>query len=534
MNKEIAVYDNRVTAREYISYIAESAGGFACIGRDGKLYIKKIGETTATLPLKYFQDFKWGEKIKITRVSYEDGIQSFKQGDTTGNTIHISQDNMFIVDQGQIDNIYAQINGLEVYSFEGNSIIDPALDIGDLLLIDNKKVIYQGSASFGGKWKASIKSNIQCKAREETTIKKPSQKTINRRVQSQINQAEGKIAILAEEQGEIKEQIVKSVENIEGMQTITLPNCVEGNLLEFYIYGHNTDFNMLVPNNDLYPSDDLFPIGSGASSTDTYVIEVENEDGTKETYNLGEIVLLSKINDVQDEYVIKDGKASVIRRIDVENVEVQEEVIEELGAKTIFLKNGTNTITLLNYNAKMSAKYVIKNTYTDIFATKTETNAQINIKANEVSTEVNSSVTSAILTLLNNGYLTAEQVNSLVEGNTEEIATIKKQLKQTVTDSQMQIAISTAFEGGISYLKNTLFTINEEGMWIATSEDEFNALYNNKGMYLYSYNQMIAKFDVNGATLNNLKVLGTIETPHSKKMAITANGEERIYDFWID
>lgn len=55
MDKQIEVYDNTVSARTYLSYIAEQAGGFACIGRDGKLYIKTIGESTADLPLKYFQ-----------------------------------------------------------------------------------------------------------------------------------------------------------------------------------------------------------------------------------------------------------------------------------------------------------------------------------------------------------------------------------------------------------------------------------------------------------------------------------------------
>ena len=42
MNKEIAVYDNTVSARTYLSYISEQAGGFAFIGRDGKLYIKSF------------------------------------------------------------------------------------------------------------------------------------------------------------------------------------------------------------------------------------------------------------------------------------------------------------------------------------------------------------------------------------------------------------------------------------------------------------------------------------------------------------
>ena len=49
MNTEILVWDNEVTAREYISYIAEQAGAFACIGRDGKLYFRKIGEDIVEL-----------------------------------------------------------------------------------------------------------------------------------------------------------------------------------------------------------------------------------------------------------------------------------------------------------------------------------------------------------------------------------------------------------------------------------------------------------------------------------------------------
>lgn len=279
-NKEIAVYDNTVSARTYVSYIAESAGGFAYIGRDGKLYIKTIGETTATLPIKYFQKFKWGEKIKITRVSYEDGIQSFKNGDTTGNTIHISQDNMFIVDQQQIDNIYNQINGLEVYSFEGDSIIDPSLDIGDLLIIDNRKVIYQGSADFGGKWKASINSKIQCKSKEETTTRTPSQKTINRRVQSSINQIDGKITHLTEETSEhgtkltqqeqdinsIKQKVENTAEykrEKSGLTEIHIEDAGQADILKLEIQGNKTYKANLFPRATLYPRAGLQPNQKG-------------------------------------------------------------------------------------------------------------------------------------------------------------------------------------------------------------------------------------------------------------------------------
>ena len=41
-NVVINVYDNTISARKFISMIAEQAGGFACIGRDGRLYIKNF------------------------------------------------------------------------------------------------------------------------------------------------------------------------------------------------------------------------------------------------------------------------------------------------------------------------------------------------------------------------------------------------------------------------------------------------------------------------------------------------------------
>lgn len=219
-DKEISVYDNSISARTYISYIAEQAGGFACIGRDGKLYIRTIGENTAELPIEYFQNFKWGTSFKISRIKYEDGTQIFEAGDETNNTVYINQENMYIVDQEQIDNIYNYLNGLEVYSFEGDSIIDPALDVGDILIIDGRKVIYQGSSQYVGRFKASISSKIQSKEKQETTTKTTSQKVINRRVQSQINQAEGQITQLTQEQSELDGMIAQQTIRIDGINNM--------------------------------------------------------------------------------------------------------------------------------------------------------------------------------------------------------------------------------------------------------------------------------------------------------------------------
>lgn len=281
MNKQISVYDNTVSARTYLSYISEQAGGFACIGRDGKLYIKNIGQDTAQLPLKYFQSFSWGEKIKISRVKYEDGIQLFETGNELGNTIYINQDNMYIIDQEQIDNIYNQLNGLEIYSFEGDSIIDPALDIGDIIIIDGKHIIYQGSSQYGGKFKASICSKIQCKTKEETTSRIPSQKTINRRIQSQINQENQRITQLVEETSEYEKKLVQHEHDINGLKQyvenaadykrktdgltqIHLIDSGKQDILKLEITGNKTYKNNLFPSQDLYPSNILYPDMEGS------------------------------------------------------------------------------------------------------------------------------------------------------------------------------------------------------------------------------------------------------------------------------
>ena len=219
---QVSTYDNTVTAREYLSYIAESAGGFAFIGRDGKLYIRKIYQDEQEIPLELFGEYKWGDLCKISKVSYENGVESFKFGDDTGNNLWINQENMYIVEEDEVENIYNQIKDLEAYSFEGKTIIDPALDVGDKIIIDGKPVIYQGEADFQTRFIAQISSKIAIKQKQETTVKTTSQKVINRRVQSRIDEAEGKITQLVEETSETSEKLAEVEQTVDGItQTVS-------------------------------------------------------------------------------------------------------------------------------------------------------------------------------------------------------------------------------------------------------------------------------------------------------------------------
>lgn len=401
-DKKIAVYDNTVTAREYISYIAESAGGFACIDRKGKLCFRKFYQDETEIPLEMFGEYKWGEEFKISKVSYEDGIRSFKFGDDTRNNLWINQGNMYIVDEDQVQKIYNEIKDLTANTFEGKTVIDPAIDIGDKMVVNGKSVIYQGEMSLEGKFIAQISSKIQIKQKEETTVKKESQKVVNRKVQSRIDQAEGKIEQLVEETSEQSQKLTKveqtvdsisqkvsDVEDLtrtaEEIKTVTLENCIEGNLLELHIYGNNTIFDYITLDDELVLSDDLYLQGDS-------LITVTDKDGNKTEYELNVQEPLRQNSEVCDEFILENGQAKVIRRVNKSGSTKAKESIEDLGKLEIPLKEGTNTITINNYTARIKAKYVIKSTYSDTFASRVEMNSAITQNSEKIMSEVNKKV----------------------------------------------------------------------------------------------------------------------------------------------
>ena len=273
-DKQIAVYDNTVSARTYLSYIAEQAGGFAVISRDGKLYIRTFGQDTANVDINLFKDYKWGDKFKVSRVSYEDGIQNYKFGDSTADTIYINQNNMYIVDSNQVEKIYNQIKDFEVYSFEGETIIDPAYDIGDILVIDGKNVLYQGEIEYAGKFKANIKSKIQAKTEQESMQTKPSNSEKIKRVESEINQIDGKITQLAQETTEHETKLTQHEQDINGIKQtvfntaeykreksgiseVHIEDAGQANILKLEVQGNKTYEANLFPRANLYPRSGL-------------------------------------------------------------------------------------------------------------------------------------------------------------------------------------------------------------------------------------------------------------------------------------
>ena len=511
-NKKIYVYDNEVKAREYMSYISEKAGGFCCAGRTGKIQIKKLGEDEEIIPQRLFKTYKWGEGHQISRVAYENGTESFKVGDETKDTLWIRQENLFISEEDDIQKIYDAVKNLNFYSFEGTTIINPAVDIGDIINIDGKKVIYQGEMTLNKRFIADIKSKIAIKQKQDTTTRKQSQQVINRKIQSQIDEENLKLTQLAKETTENTEKLTKHEQTIdsisdkvshieettnviEGNKTISLGNAVAGELIELHIYGNNDVFSSLKIGDDVVLSDDLYLIGDS-------IIVVTDSKGNSKEYELGITETLKQKDGIYDEYVLKDGKAKIIRRINIDGTIKAKETIEDLGAFSIELFDGTNTLSIKNYTAVLKAKFAIQNDMTNIYASKVEMNSAINQTAEQVDINVNKKLESYSKTTEMNAAIklvsdniTSEvnkkvgktEVGTYIQQNAEAVKLAWNQISEFI---QMMIINNNASFAILDSNKKVLMSLDKTGQHFYKSDG--TTIFGDMGVQKEDNDQYIA------------------------------------------
>lgn len=412
-----------LTYRDVLEKVAQTTLTTAFI-EDNKLNLYKINdETIEKIDKSYLTDLTIKEKfgpvnvLVLGRGDVEDNVEEINEEsiEQNGRCEIRFDENEFVEYQREkvISGMFEQIKGLEYYSFEASDVgvmwLKPCtcIELGDKE--DNLYKSYYLKANIT--INTGISSDIEAELPEETNTEykvttKEEKKTL--KVERLAKKNEGIIQDLIEETTEQSSKLTKveqtvdsiaqKVEDIEdltqtteGIKTITLENCVEGDLIELHIYGNNTVFNYLYPQNDLYPNDDLYPKG------DSRIIVSNFNSGSEENnwhkiYELGIADVLRQNGSVYDEYILKDGKAQIIRRINKDGTIKNNEEIEDLGVFQINLGEETNVIEIQNYSARLSAKFAIKSDYTDIFATKVEMNSSITQTAEEINLEVKKKV----------------------------------------------------------------------------------------------------------------------------------------------
>lgn len=432
-NKGINWYDNTRTAREYIGYIAELNGGYAQIGKDGKLYfIKQNTPSAKTISIDDCSDFKIGEKHIITRVVYEQGALKYECGDETGNTLYLSGDNVYITEQIEVEEIFNEINGFEFYSFStSNCPIDYNIMPGQIIAftdgINNYPTIVGYELTYNGDWYGGYNLDVATRKQEETQVIGTSQKI--RDLSAKIDREAGKItqsikeiddqnqkiSVVEQTVNELNSKIgdiadiTASQETLNG--TVSFEKVNESEPIYVKIYPTGKNISYLYPRENLYPSDTLYLTGRTLRFTNTTTEEsVDYELPTDLLYYDAENY---------DEFILDyDAQSCVVNKRVGYNTDGTIYLLDavqtiEYDFPRILLTDGDYTVTLLGYhNAYMFVRLMSQNIYTTQFATKAEVTSEISQTSKEIKLSVDEKLTS---------YPTNTQMNSAISMKADEI-----------------------------------------------------------------------------------------------------------------
>ena len=180
-------------------------------------------------------------------------------------------------------------------------------------------------------------------------------------------------------------------------------------------------------------SDDLYLKGDS-------LIVIKDQDGKSKEYELNVQEPLRQNGTVYDEYVLKEGKAQVIRRINEDGTIKDEAITEDLGTIEILLEEGNNTLLIKNYDAEISAKWAIKSEYSEIYATNVAMDSEIKQTAQEINLSVSKTYTTKeeLTTAKSEIKQTTDNITSTVSkkvGNDEIISKINQSSEAVTIDA---------------------------------------------------------------------------------------------------
>ena len=419
---EESLYGNVVTA------IAQISCNFAKITSGNKLKLMLKSESNITIDVSDYEEFEdKRDTLPYTAVTL--GVS-----DIEGENVSLIDpdvepdeakyltinDNPFAYTEDKrtqlIQAIFDKINGFGYSSFVLSNCLYPQLECGDLIKIKNKDgqlvnsivlrptfdevVINFEAPSTITSTVSYVQplSAIETAKRAERKVDKAN--LVITDVVEEVGQYDSRITSVEQSVDKIEQQVneaITLIRDVEGNGSITLENTSNTSLYKLSIKGDisllfgndGNQYGMVPYAQPLYPSSNLF------GKNMNLIIEYKEDD--KEVYKLPFTYLNYLSREVADEFILEDSKVKIIRRVGInssmQKYELPNEVLEELGDFTIPLKEGNPKIYLQCFDSAIyNASYMIKNEYTDIFATKVDLSSSIKQTSENINLSVDKKI----------------------------------------------------------------------------------------------------------------------------------------------
>ena len=213
LNKEVAWYDNTIVIRNYLGWIAE-IGGCNLFTTDKQTFSFQLLTSAVFSDTDTLTNYEKNEKYTITRIYAENGLNPLAKGDTSGNTLFLDPNNLYVTDdQTIIDRLYEQLNGLSFYSVKSVEMIAVSNLLPGKLINYNDEfnfmVINMENTFKGGEFLyCNIDGTITTK-NEERVIKRINNATRIRKLQIFQDQESLRLDIVAKNVNDANENIGK-------------------------------------------------------------------------------------------------------------------------------------------------------------------------------------------------------------------------------------------------------------------------------------------------------------------------------------
>ena len=229
-NDEVGSFDDSITARNYIAYLAEQAGAIATINRQGELIFVYLNALVdQQIPIDLVESYTNGEKFKIARVMYEDGIRKYatpllEEEVIEGDNLYLNTANPFISSQEQVNNIYEIVKDFEINSFKTGKVIgNPAIDKYDIIQISDDQLNFKTFATYTMTYNGKILMTFETlidQTKKQENVTKNSEEAFKRYARTNIDNINNKINLVVAEQDGQKEQLAQMEVNVNNIQNL--------------------------------------------------------------------------------------------------------------------------------------------------------------------------------------------------------------------------------------------------------------------------------------------------------------------------